>query len=80
MVLEEISQQLLESKHAFTLGQLFKIVPNLKLYVVAKITLGRENITIVGPNPIITLVVIDLHMAMIQVQVDKNIVKDVLLD
>jgi hypothetical protein len=65
LVLEEIRQQLLESKHTLTLGQLFKIVPNLKQYVVAKITLGRKNITIVGPNPIITLVAIDLHMVMI---------------
>jgi hypothetical protein len=62
------------------LGQFFKFVPNLKLYVAIKITLGRKNITIVGPNPIITLVAIDLHMALIQVQVSKNIAKDVLLD
>jgi hypothetical protein len=80
LVLEEISQQLLESKHTFTLGQLFKILPNLKLYVAAKIILGRKNIIVIKPNPIITLVAIDLHMIMIHVQVGKNIVKDVLLD
>jgi hypothetical protein len=80
LVLEEISQQLVKSKHTFMLGQFFKIVPNLKLYVATNITLGRKNIIVVGPNPIITLVVIDLHMAMIQFQVGKNIIKDVLSD
>ncbi len=35
-VLDDITQQLLESKHTFTLGQLFKIAPNLKQYVGAK--------------------------------------------
>jgi hypothetical protein len=29
-ILEEIGQQLLESKHTLTLGHLFKITPNLK--------------------------------------------------
>jgi hypothetical protein len=42
-ILEEIGQQL-ESKHTFTLGQLFKIAFNLKQYVVAKLFLRRKNI------------------------------------
>jgi hypothetical protein len=41
--LENITQQLLESKHTFTLGQLFKITPDLKQYVVAKLALGKKN-------------------------------------
>jgi hypothetical protein len=35
---------------------------------------------LVGPNPIIALVAIDPHMVVIQVQVGKNIIEDVLLD
>jgi hypothetical protein len=31
-------------------------------------------------NPVITSMAIDLHMAMIQVQVDNNIVEGVILD
>jgi hypothetical protein len=42
-VLEKISQQLLENKHTLTLGQFFKIVSDLKQYVVTNITLGKNN-------------------------------------
>jgi hypothetical protein len=52
----------------------------LKQYVVTNIALGKINIIVVGPNPIITLVAIDPHMIVIHVQVGKNIVKDVLLN
>ncbi len=31
-------------------------------------------------NPTINLIIIDLHMVIIQVQISKNIVEDVLLD
>jgi hypothetical protein len=78
--LEKISQQLLENKHSLTLGELFKIAPNLKQYVAMNIAFGRKNIIVVGPNPVIALVAIDPHMTMIHVQVGKNMVKDVLLN
>jgi len=70
----------LESKHTFTLGQLFKITPDLKQYVVAKFTPRRRIVTTLRPNLIITSMVINLHMTMIQVQVGKNLVEDVILD
>jgi hypothetical protein len=62
------------------LGQLFKIAPDLKQYVVAEFTPGRRIVTTLGPNPTITFMAIDPHMAMIEVQVGKNLVEDVLLD
>jgi hypothetical protein len=62
------------------LGQLFKIASNLKQYVAAKLDHGKKTITPSRPNPIIALVAIDHHMAMIHVQVGKNMVKNVLLD
>jgi hypothetical protein len=52
----------------------------LKQYVVTNIILGRKSIIVVGPNPIIALVAIDPHMIVIQIQVDKDIVKDVVLN
>jgi hypothetical protein len=41
--LEDITQQLLKNKHTFTLDQLFKITPDLKQYVVAKLAFGKKN-------------------------------------
>jgi hypothetical protein len=63
--LVNINQQLLDCKHTLTLGQLFKITPNLKQYVVAKLAPGRRTITPSRPNLVITLVAIDPHMAVI---------------
>ncbi len=62
------------------LGQLFKIASDLKQYVTTKFFPRRKNIIVIGPNPIITLVAIDPHMDVIQVQVGKNIVVNVFLD
>ncbi len=78
--MEDITQQLLESKHTLTLGQLFKIVPNLKQYVAAKLAPRKITIFLSRPNLVIALVAIDPHMAMIHVQVGKNMLKNVLLD
>jgi hypothetical protein len=65
--LEDITQKLLENKHTFTLGQLLKIDPDLKQYIVTKLASKKKTITMSRPNMIITLMAIDLHMAMIQV-------------
>ncbi len=78
--MEDITQQLLENKHTFILGLLFKIVPNLKQYVIAMLAPERRIVTMLKPNPIITSMAIDPHMAIIYVQVGKNMVEDVLLD
>ncbi len=79
-ILEDFTQQLLESKHTLTLVQLFKIALDLRQYVIAKLVHGRKNITTTWLNPIIALMVIDSQMVMIQVQVGKNMVEDVQLD
>ncbi len=62
------------------MGQLFKITPHSKQYVVASLHLGKKKTIIVGPNPLITYVVINPHMVVIQVQVGENIVENILLD
>ncbi len=72
LILEDITQQLLESKHTFTLGQLFRIAPNLKQYVVTKFAFKRKTIMTSKPNLIIAFVMIDPKMAMIQIQVGKK--------
>jgi putative effector of murein hydrolase len=62
------------------LPQPFKIVPDLKQYVVAKLAPRRKNIIATRPNLVIALMAINLHMIVIQDQVDKNIVENLLLD
>ncbi len=71
---------MLESKIILTLGQLFNITLDLRQYVTTKFSLGRRIVTTLRPSPIITFVVINPHMDVIQVQVGKNMVADVLLD
>jgi hypothetical protein len=73
-------QQLLESEHTFTLGKFFRIAPNLRQYVGAKITPRRRIVIMPRPNPVIAFVAIDPHMVVIKIQVGKNMVEDVLLD
>jgi len=65
LVLDDIIEQLLESKHTLTLGQLFKITLDLKQYVVAKLAPRIKTITSSIPNLVITLVVIYPHMVVI---------------
>ncbi len=60
-----------------TLGQLFKIVLDLKQYVIAKLSPARKTVIPLGPN-------LNLngygYIVMIHVHVRKNIVEDILLD
>ncbi len=60
-------QQLLESKDTLTLGQLFKIVPVLKQYVVVKLAPRKKYIIAIRPNLIIALMAINPHVIVIQV-------------
>ncbi len=80
MVLEDITQQLLESKHLLYLGQLLKIALDLKQYIVTRLAPRKITIIVLGSNMVIVSVAIDLHMAMLHVQVGNNIVEDILLD
>jgi hypothetical protein len=63
--LEDITQQLLEGKHTLTLSQLFKIALDLRQYVVAKLAPRRRIIIMLGFNPVIALVAINLHMVVV---------------
>jgi hypothetical protein len=80
LVLEDITQQLLESKHLLYLGQLLKIALDLKQYIVTRLAPRKITIIVLGSNMVIVSVAIDLHMAMLHVQVGNNIVEDILLD
>jgi hypothetical protein len=62
------------------LGHLFKIAPDLRQYVATKFNLKKIIIIVLKPNLVIVYVAINPHMVMIQVQVGKNLSKDVLLD
>jgi hypothetical protein len=53
----------LESKHTFTLGQLFKISFDLNNMLLPNYLLG-EKIFVIKPNLIMALVAIDPHMVM----------------
>jgi hypothetical protein len=52
----------------------------LKQGVATKLASRKNIVTTSRFNPFIVLVVIDPHMVMIQVQLCKNMVEDVLLD
>jgi hypothetical protein len=69
--LEDITQQLLEGKHTITLNQLFKLILDLRQYVVVKLAPGRIIVIMLGFNSVITLVAIDLHMVVVHVQVAR---------
>jgi len=79
-ILEDITQQLVESKHTLILGKFFKIIPYLKKYVTTKLAPGKRIVTTLGPNLVITSLTIYFRMAVIHVQLGKNMVDDVLLD
>lgn len=77
LIFEEIGQQLLDSKHMLTLGQLFKIALDLKQYVIVKQFLAKKIVIPLRPN-----LKLDGYgyIIVIHVHVHKNIIKDVLLD
>jgi hypothetical protein len=64
---------MLETSYTLNLGQLFKIALDLK-----KILMVEIEIFFIDINTIV--VAIDNHMAIIQIQIAKNIIDNVLLD
>jgi hypothetical protein len=58
------------------LGQLLKILPNIKQNIFKPI----KPIQLVQPEPTCVIVVINHQMVVIQVQVGKNFIDDVLID
>ncbi len=81
---------MLKINYILNLGQLLKTIPEPKIYLWQKLKLEKtQNVskaTIkkqVGfsiPKVGTTVVVIDTHIAVIQIQIGKNIIEDVLLD
>jgi len=74
-ILKDISKQVLETKHTLNFGQLLRMIPNIKHYILNSVP---SKPTLLEPT--IALVAIDHQMTMIHVQVGKNFIEDVLLD
>ncbi len=92
-IFQDINKQMLETTYILRLNQLLKITPDLKKYMWQKLKPKKSNITIkqmLEPNGAtmvetcskldIIVTTLDNQMAIIQVQVGKNIVEDVLID
>jgi hypothetical protein len=81
---------MLETSYILNLGQLLKIAPKLKRSLWQKLKLEKNKILTrattneqVGssiPEVGITTVTINNHMVVIQIQIGKNTIEDVLLD
>ncbi len=87
---QDICKQMLEISYDFILGQLLKIAPKLKSYFWQKLkadkilnlnitTINKQVISLVSKVAIVA-VIINNHMVIIQVQIGKNTIDDVLLD
>jgi hypothetical protein len=74
-ILRDIIKQVLETKYTLNLGQLLWAIPDIKCYILNSVP-SKPTI----PKPTVTLTAIDLQMEIIQVQVGKNFIKDVLPD
>jgi len=85
-----IGEQMLETSYTLNLGQLLKIAPKLKRYLWQKLKLEKtQNLSRATTDKQVgslvlevgtTVVAIDNHMAIIQVQIGKNTIEDVLLN
>jgi hypothetical protein len=81
---------MLKTSYTLNLGQLFKIVLELKRYLLHKLklekthSLSKPNIKkqdgYLIPEVGTTVITIDNHMTIIQIQIGMNTIEDVLLD
>jgi hypothetical protein len=86
----DIGKQMLETSYNLNLGQLFKITLELKKYLWQKLKLekihnlstatAKKQVDFLGPKVRTTIITIDNHMAVIQVQIGNNTIEYVLLD
>jgi hypothetical protein len=74
-ILKDISKQVLETKYTLNLGQSLWVIPNIKCYI-----LNLVSSKLVLLESVVALVAIDHQMVVIQVQVGKNFIEEVLLD
>jgi len=88
--IQDVNRQLLETSYNLNLGQKLKMAPELKIYLWHKMKLDKPHnvakkiIGKIGPSVVlevaIIVVAIDNIMVVIHAQIEKNIVKDVLLN
>ncbi len=92
-IFQDVNEQMLETTYTLRSSQLLKITPNFKKYMWQKLKLEKTNIVIQQMlEPSVATMVetyskldtmaieIDNQMVVIQVQVGKNIVEDILID
>ncbi len=85
-IFQDINKQMLETNYTLNLGQLLKMALELKKYLCQKLKLDTQIVAKIVIEKIVpskvpevttTIVAIDNHMAIIQIQIEKNIVEDV---
>jgi hypothetical protein len=86
----DIGKHMLELSYTLNLGQLLKIAFELKRYLWQKLkpektqnvsrTITEKQVGSLVPKVRIVVVTINNHMAIIQVEIGKNTIEDVLLD
>ncbi len=75
-ILRNINTQVLEIEYVINLGKFLKIVPDIKWSIFKSI----KFIQLIQPKLAYAIVAIDHQMVVIQVQVGKNFIDDVLID
>ncbi len=80
-ILKDINTQVLETKYVINLGQLLKIMLEIKRYIFKLVMyVPPVQLEHVQPKPTYATMVIDYQMVVIQVQVGKNFINDVLIN
>ncbi len=88
-IFQDINRQMLETSYTLNLGQLLKMAHELNRYLWQKMKLYKpqiivktitKKITSIVSKVVTMVIIIDNHMAIIQVQSGENNVEDVLLD
>jgi hypothetical protein len=77
-ILKDINTQVLETKYVINLGQLLKIVLDIKQYIFKPVK-TIQLVQLVQLEPTYVAVVINHQMDVIQVQIGKNFIDDVLI-
>ncbi len=68
--MKDINKQVLETKYTLNLGQLLRVIPDIKCYILNPIPLKLVLLELT-----VVLVAIDHQITMIQIQVGKNLLK-----
>ncbi len=65
----------METKYSLNLGQLLQVIPDIKHYILNLVPSKPVLL-----EPIVTSITINHQLALIQVQIGKNFIEDVLVD